>query len=363
MTTLEACVSLNLLPGMGPIRLRRLVDRFGSPEGVLQARSSELRGIDGIGPETASAILQWERHADPQQEIARAERFGARIVTQFDPEYPALLREIHDPPIVLYVRGELSPKDRTAIGVVGTRKPTHYALGTAKKLSFQLAYAGITVVSGLALGIDTAAHQGALAANGRTIAVIGSGLEKLYPPENRELADRICETGAVVTEFPMQTSPDRRSFPMRNRIISGLGVGLLVVEAGSRSGALISATQAVEQGRSVYAIPGQIDTPNAVGSNRLIQQGARLVLSAEDILDDFQMLFPRQPELQPPPTRETLAGTEKKIYDALEDEPTGLEAILSKSRLPSAEVSSTLLALEMKRLVKQLPGSRFVKLR
>jgi len=363
MTTLEACVTLNLLPGMGPIRMRRLIERFGSPEAILAARSSEIRSLQGLGPEVADAITNWEKHADPQHEIARAEKFGAEIVTQFDENYPPLLREIHDPPIVLYVRGTLKRTDRTSIGVVGTRKPSHYALTTSKKLSYQLAYAGVTVVSGLARGIDTAAHQGAIAANGRTIAVIGSGFEKLYPPENKELATRIAENGAVVSEFPMQCQADRRTFPMRNRIISGMSFGLLVVEAGFRSGALISANQAGEQGRSLYAVPGRIDSPNAMGSNTLIQQGAKLVMSAQDVLDDFSILFPTTPEMEPAGPREQLDATEKAVYDAIGDDPTAPDEIISKSRLPSAKVFSTLLALEMKRLVKQLPGTRFTKLR
>jgi len=363
MTSLEACVTLNLIPGMGPIRMRRLMDRFGSPEAILAARASELRSTQGIVADVADAIAHWEKHADPQAEIARAEKFGARIVAQSDPDYPPLLREIHDPPILLYVWGSLKSTDRTAIGVVGTRKPSHYALTTSKKLSYQMAYAGVTVVSGLARGIDTAAHQGAIAANGRTIAVIGSGLERLYPPDNQELAELISQNGAVVTEFPMQFPPDRRTFPMRNRIISGMAFGILVIEAGFRSGALISANQAGEQGRSLYAVPGRIDSPNAMGSNTLIQQGAKLVMSAQDILDDFQILFPTQPEILPPSPREQLSVQETAVYDAIGDDPTSPDEIISKSRLPSGEVFSTLLALEMKRLVKQLPGTRFTKLR
>ena len=218
------------------------------------------------------------------------------------------------------------------------------------------------MVSGLARGIDTAAHSAALAAKGRTIAVLGSGLGALYPPENRALAERIAGSGAVVTEFSMTTEADRQTFPMRNRIISGLSAGLLVIEAGVASGALISATQAADQGRSIYAVPGRIDHPGAIGSNRLIQQGAKLVTNAQDILDDFGLLFPQMPNLARPVVEPNLTPTERSVHESIGDEETPIDTIIAKCGLPTHEVSSTLLALEMRKLVKQLPGSRFVKI-
>ncbi len=348
---------------MGPVRLRKLLAAFGSPGRILIAREEELRNVDGVGQEVARSIASWESHVDVAGEIQRVEMAGATVLIQSDPGYPECLREIHDPPIVLYVLGEMSEGNRPSIGVVGTRKPTHYAAECAKKLSFQLAYSGITVVSGLARGVDTLAHQGALAAKGRTVAVIGSGLNRLYPPENRELAARIAaEGGAVISEFPMETSADKQTFPMRNRIISGLSFGLLVVEAGGRSGALISASQAVEQGRSIYAIPGRIDNPGAIGSNRLIQQGAKLVCSAEDILDDLQILFRDRPKLTPPPPPSSLNETESKVFSRMGSEEVTVDELVAKTGLLSHHLSSSLLALEMRGLVKQLPGSRFVKL-
>jgi DNA processing protein len=232
-------------------------------------------------------------------------------------------------------------------------------------LSYQIAYAGLTVISGLARGIDTAAHQGALAAKGRTIAVIGSGLSRLYPPENQALAEKISNgNGAILSEFSMEIEPDRQTFPMRNRIISGWSHGILVVEAGLNSGALITASQAVEQGRSVYAVPGHINAPSAMGSNRLIQQGAKLVMSASDILDDLQILLP---DTKPSPEAAArplppLSEEERRIYDAINASETPIDQIAAKCDLPSATVSSTLLRLELKRLVKQLPGKYFVKL-
>ena len=219
---------------MGPVRLRKLLEVFETPERILSAKRSELRSIDGIGNEVAEQIANWESTVDLSAELARIRDFGAEVITAQSPTYPRQLREIHAPPIVLYVWGELTERDQHAIGVIGSRRTSHYGAECAKKLSYQLAYAGLTVISGLARGIDTAAHQGALAAKGRTIAVIGSGLSKLYPPENAALADKIRSgNGAVVSEFSMAVEPDRQTFPMRNRIISGWSHGILVVEAGS----------------------------------------------------------------------------------------------------------------------------------
>jgi DNA processing protein len=362
LTDTEAHIALNMIPRLGPVRLRRLLDAFGTPQRILTATEAELRDVTGIGPEAAKSIAGWERTVDLAAELKRVADFGATVIAQGSPDYPARLREIHDPPIVLYVWGELTERDRHAVGVVGTRKPTHYATECAKKMSYQLAYAGLTVFSGLALGIDTAAHQGALAARGRTVAVIGSGLNQLYPPRNKELAERIAAgNGAVVSEFPMDTPPDKQTFPMRNRIVAGCSFGLLVVEAGLNSGALITANQAADQGRAIYAIPGRIDTPTALGSNKLIQQGAKLVMSAQDILDDLGMLFPETPEISQPTPPTNLSEAERIVLQALGEEESHIDFLTSRTGLPTANVSSTLLALEMRRLVKQLPGSRFVR--
>jgi DNA processing protein len=362
MTETEAHIALNMVPRLGPVRLRRLLDVFETPQRILSASATELERVDGLGPQAAQSIAGWEKTVDLSAELKRIADFGARVLIPSDNEYPELLRTIHDPPIVLYVWGALIDRDRHAIGIVGTRKPSHYATECAKKLAYQLAYSGLTVYSGLARGIDTAAHQGALAAKGRTIAVMGSGLNHLYPPQNRELAEKIADGhGAVITEFSMDIPPDKQTFPMRNRIVAGSSFGLLVVEAGFNSGALITANQAADQGRAIYAIPGRIDNPVALGSNKLIQQGAKLVQSAQDILDDMGLLFSEQPTLAALKTTQELSENEHQVLNALTDDENHVDAITSRSRLPSAIVSSTLLALEMKRLVKQLPGSRFVK--
>ena len=359
MTESEAYIALNMVPRIGPVRVRRLLEAFGSPMAVLTTQIARLQAVSGIGPEAAKALTDWESHVDLPGELDLVKQHGARVVTLASPDYPALLRDIHDPPTVLYMMGDILERDRHAIGVIGTRKPTHYASDCAKKLSYQLAYAGVTVVSGLARGVDTPAHQAALAAKGRTIGVLGSGLLEFYPPENKELAEKIATSGAVITEFSMRVKADRQTFPMRNRIISGCSFGVLVVEAGASSGALISANQAGEQGRSIYAVPGRIDNPNAIGSNRLIQQGAKLITSAADILDDLNVLIPAERAKTAPAE---LSPDEQTILDAIETNETALDFIVGKSGLPMPKVASTLLALEMKRRVKQLPGQEFVRL-
>ncbi|MDR3402860.1 MAG: DNA-processing protein DprA [Chthoniobacter sp.] len=362
MNSTEASIALNMVPGVGPVRLRRLLEVFETPEQVLLARAGQLRAVDGVGQEVAEAIAGWQDKVDLGAELKRITDFGAKVITGESAEYPRMLREISNPPIVLYVWGELIERDQHALGVVGSRQTSHYGLECAKKLSYQLAYAGLTVVSGLARGIDTAAHQGALAAQGRTVAVIGSGLMELYPPENQGLAEKIAASGAVVSEFPMTVPPSTQTFPYRNRIVAGWGSGLLVVEAGHKSGALITATQALEHGRLVYAVPGQIDRPTSAGSNRLIQQGAKLVTGAADILDDLSILFHEPSKKGPPATTPTLSPEEQIILGTVDSAETPLDLIVTKSGLPMPKVASTLLALEMKRLVKQLPGQQFVKI-
>jgi DNA processing protein len=361
VTRKEAFVALNMVQNLGPVRLRRLLDAFGDPTRVLSAGRHELERIDGLTRPLIDSLIGWESNIDLTRELALVQEFGAEIMTLDDSAYPRLLREIHDPPTVLYVWGNLTERDHQAIGVVGSRRTSTYGLECAKKLSYQIAYSGITVVSGLARGIDTAAHQGALAAKGRTVAVLGTGLLHLYPAENRLLAERTAASGAVVTEFPMQTTPDRQTFPMRNRIISGWGFGLLVVEAGMNSGALISASQAADQGRNLYAVPGQIDRPTSFGTNRLIQQGAKLVMSVDDIIEDLQTLFPKAPELIPSKPPE-IEGDLLKVYESINENETSIDEIIRHAQLPAGTVTAALLQLEMKHLVKQLPGKYFVKL-
>lgn len=363
MNETEASIVLNMLSHVGPIRFQKLRKHFGTAVAILQARQEELCQVTGIGVEVSNSIRRWEQEVDLAAELQLVSQRGARVLTLLDKEYPSLLREIVDPPIVLYILGELSEQDhRCGVGVVGSRLASHYALEAAKKMSYQLAYAGLTIYSGLARGVDTVAHQAALAAKGRTVAVLGSGLGRLYPQENEALVEKIVPSGAVLTEFPMNMPPSKQSFPKRNRIISGCSFGVLVAEAGSHSGALISAQQALEQGRSLYAIPGRIDQATAIGSNRLIQQGAKLVMEATDILQDLPLLFPTVPELVSSRPKNLLLAEDLAIYQAIDDDPTPVDQIIKKSCLPTALVSSKLLALELAGHVRALPGQRYVKL-
>ncbi len=369
MTRTEAFLALNLLPRIGPIRVRRLLERFGGPERILAASPAELKSVPGIGDEMADSIRDWENLVDITEEQRRMREHGVGLLTLDDDAYPAALRNIHDPPHLLYIKGKILPRDQHAIAVVGSRRITHYGREAARRLSFQLAHAGVTILSGLARGIDTAAHEAALAANGRTIAVLGSGIGHLYPPENAPLAERIAEHGAVLSEFPVLYVPDRQSFPLRNRIVSGMSRGILVVEAPARSGALITANQAMEQGRNVYAVPGPIDRPSSEGCNRLIQEGAKLVIDSRDVLDDMELLLPpppRQTELElgpsAPDTSPPLDEAERALLAALGDDTLPIDTLIESASLPSAVVSASLLKLEMKRLIKQLPGKYFVKL-
>ncbi len=365
MTRTEAYLALNLLPKIGPVRVRRLVERFGSPERALLATSGEILTLDGFNEELARTVSKWEEHCDLQKEQARIAELGLKIVTREDEMYPPLLREIHDPPVVLYVWGELTKRDFHGIGVVGSRGATAYGMGMTKKLSFQISYAGYSVISGLARGIDTTAHEAALAAKGRTIGVLGSGIGAFYPPENLALGERMSQNGAVVSEYPVDRIADKQTFPYRNRIVAGWSCGLLVVEAPARSGSLITAQQAVEQGRTVYAVPGNIDRPTSMGCNRLIQQGAKLVTDGADILDDLNTLFPTapsSPKLAEPRPAVALTLDEEILFRAIGTDEAHINDLTDRSGLTPATVSSTLMRLEMKRLVRPLPGKRYTRL-
>jgi DNA processing protein len=365
MTRTEAWLVLNLLPQVGPVRVRKLLQHFGSPERILSAKSSDILQIEGFGLNQAENIAGWEAQVDLEGELKKVKERDLTLLTQEDELYPPLLREIYNPPLVLTVWGKLTKRDHNALGVVGSRHATHYGLSTAKKLSFQIAYAGYTVVSGLARGIDTAAHEAALAAKGRTVAVIGSGMGKLYPPENMALAERIAQNGAVVSEYPVDRPADKQTFPYRNRIVAGWTCGLIVVEAPLRSGSLITAQQATEQGRTVYAVPGPIDKPTSAGCNRLIQQGAKLIMDGADVLDDLMTLFPTAPKA--PKVEEsrpvvTLTLEEEILYNAISTDEAHINDITTDSGLTTATVSATLMRLEMKRMIRALPGRRYVRL-
>jgi DNA processing protein len=318
--------------------------------------------VEGIGPELAKGLASWESSTNAEKERKWAEELGLTVVTPADATYPPSLGEIYDPPLVLYIKGKVPETWPRGVAVVGSRETSHYGLETAKKLGYQLAYAGVPVISGLARGIDTAAHLGALAAKGTTWAVLGCGLDQIYPPENDALAGKIVESGGcLVSELALGTSPDKRTFPMRNRIVSGLSFGVLVIEAGRQSGALITARQALDQGRQVFAVPGRIDNPQAQGCHQLLKDGAKLVEGVEDILAELEFLIPRESVATPRPLPANLSGDEEKVYAAIELDETPIDTITQRTGLPPGAVSSTLLGLEMRKLVKQLPGKVFVR--
>ena len=367
MDSREALVALNMIDHVGPVRVRQLLEFFGEASAILKASLSQLLKVRGIGEDTAESIAGWEGNIDLGAELKRSQEFGCHILIQTDEEYPDLLRQIYDPPIVLYVKGQITPKDKNAVAMVGSRQTTHYGLEVARKLAYQLAYVGVTVVSGGARGIDTAAHQGALTAKGRTIAVLGTGINIVFPSENAELFERIAAHGAVVTQFPFNRAADKQTFPIRNRIVAGMTLGTVVVEAHLTSGAMITSNFATEYGRQVFAVPGRIDSPRSKGCHELIKKGAKLCESAEDILSEFEYLFPATN--RPPAANETgvlpaieLSETEQKVYDVLQTkEETSIDEVIRQSGLPSSTVSVALLGLEMKRLIKQLPGKLFVR--
>ena len=367
MDSREALVALNLIEGVGPVRVRQLLELFGEPSAVLSAGKTRLLNVRGIGPETAEAISNWEKSVDLAGELKRIADYGCNVIIQSDPEYPASLREIYDPPVVLYVKGALTNADKNAVAMVGSRQTTHYGIETARKLAYQLAYVGVTVVSGGARGIDTASHQGAMSAKGRTVCVLGTGINIVFPPENQELFARIAEHGAVVTQFPFNRNGDRQSFAIRNRIVAGMTLGTVVVEANLTSGALITANFATEYGRQVFAVPGRIDSPRSKGCHDLIKKGAKLCEGAEDILSEFEYLFPASN--RPPSPGETgvlpaleLSEIEQKLVDAVhENQENSIDEIIRRCGLPVSAVNVGLLGLEMKRVVKQLPGKLFVR--
>ncbi|MBI5967449.1 MAG: DNA-protecting protein DprA [Deltaproteobacteria bacterium] len=352
-------MALLMAPGVGSVLFRRLTEAFGSPEAVFKASSKSLALVEGIGPKVVAALRRFDWKDRVEREIRCAENLGARLVTWEDEEYPANLKEIYDPPPLFYVLGLLTPRDKMAVAVVGSRYPTTYGKGAAERIARGLSVQGITVISGLARGVDSCAHRGALSAGGRTIGVLGCGIDIIYPPENRELFGQVVAQGAVISEFPLGTPPDSDHFPIRNRVISGLSLGVAVVEATIRSGSLITARFALEQGRDVYAVPGNVDSPRSEGTNRLIKQGAKLVTQAEDILEEILPLRDRPPLEEPPKPK--LSEEEAKVFSVLSREARHIDQVIAQSALSSPKVSAILLSLELAGHIKQLPGMRFIR--
>ncbi len=362
MTEREAYIALNMMDRIGPVGVRSLVGVLGSAAAIFEAPIDELKKAAGIGQELAASIVRQRDTLDLDSELKHAVETDTRIITVLDEEYPPTLRDIHDPPLALYMRGALLPKDRHAVAVVGTRRATRYGMDVTRKFAYQLGQAGICVTSGLALGVDTVAHEGALQGGGRTVAVIGSGLDHIYPDQNIELAQRIADgNGALLSEFPFSLKPDKTTFPMRNRIVSGMSTGVLVVEAGKRSGAIITANQALAQGRSVFAVPGRIDSFMSVGTNALLKDGAFAVTCVQDILEHFEMLIPRQAYEGSPESKAVIKPPElsedgNKIVGLLEKGEMSVDALIRESGISTARISSLLITLELKKIIRILPG-------
>ena len=374
---LRELLRLTLTSGIGPATYRALLERFGTAKRILRASSSELKQVPGVGPVLADRIVASRTEVDPETELLLCQKHNVQIVQRTQPEYPSLLHDIHDTPPLLYVRGTLEPSDQFAIALVGSRRCTPYGLRVCEKLSRSLGRAGLTVVSGLARGIDAAAHRGAMKGGGRTLAVVANGLEEIYPPEHAELADQIAGSGAILTEMPMRQKPLAGLFPQRNRLIAGLCLGVVVIEAAPRSGSLLTAQHALEQNREVLAVPGPVDSLSSRGCHQLIRDGAKLVSSVEDILEELAPQIrgrlprtdqvPTGPQAPAPVTAESptaarsLSEQELSILGQLDDLPRPADDLIGRTGLTASQVMATLSVLEMRRLIRRMPGNQFVR--
>ena len=351
---------LTAIPKLGANRIKKLISAFKSPENVLNARADEISMIPGFDKKIADSIVRNRDDKFVEKQLKILEAMNAGIVSLWDNEYPENLKNIFDPPILLFVRGEFKDKDKFSISVVGSRSPSVYGKLAAEKLSAELVRDGITIVSGFARGIDSVAHRSALDSGGRTIAVLGCGVNIIYPPEQRGLFFRIIDNGAVISEYPFDTPPDPYNFPRRNRIISGLSLGTLVVEAGEKSGALITANQALEQNREVFAMPGHINFPTSRGTNDLIKSGAKLVQSGNDIIEEIAPHIKKK-DIEEKVIPE-LTQDEQIVFSILSESPVHIDKVAELSGKKTSEVSVVLLNLELKGIVKQLPGTKFIRI-
>jgi DNA processing protein len=363
-SVLKSWLALLTVPKVGPVRYISLVKHFGSPEKVLSASEKEIAELPDIGLVVGSNIknqVDWDK---VEEQLKLVEKNQIQIVTFKDKNYPENLRSIYDPPPFLFVKGEISKEDRNAVAIVGCRFASGYGKKITEKIGRELAKNGITIVSGMARGIDSIAHISALKENGRTLAVFGSGLDVIYPPENKKLANEIASNGAIISEFFLGTKPEAPNFPRRNRLISGLSLGVVIVEAGTKSGALVTASCALEQNREVFAIPGNLGSKNSEGTNALIKQGAKLVTAVEDILEELKITTKGK---RPDSSAQTevdvshLSEMERNIFKLISDEPYHIDKIATQASVNVPQALSALLSLELKGLVKQLSGKMFVR--
>lgn len=370
MENFKALIGLNMFLNIGGIRLKKLLEHFDEPRDILKASPGELSAVCGIGERSARVVSSFRKEA-VDEEIYLAERNKLKVIVWGSADYPVNLKFIPDPPIVLYVRGKIKKEDNFGIAVVGSRRASFYGLTCAEKISRELTERGVTVVSGLARGVDTSAHKGALKGGGRTIAVLGSGFGYIYPPENKRLVDEITCSGAVISEFPVNTAVRKQNFPRRNRIISGLSLGVVVVEAARNSGALITANFALEQGREVFALPGKIDSSTSLGTNELIQQGAKLLTGVKDIFEEFDFYTGGQRRVLPvKKSREDfsaddvgLSAHESKLLEVISAQAIHVDEIIERTDIASSRIHSLLLGLQLKKIIRELPGKRFIRIK
>ncbi|HQO57354.1 MAG TPA: DNA-processing protein DprA [Candidatus Omnitrophota bacterium] len=373
MTEKEAVVVLNAVPALSNHMISRLVGELGTAKAVLAAGPRTLAAVGDVSSAAVKNIGGFRQDEFLKEETARCSALKVRVTTRWEESFPRILKQIPDCPVVLYHKGDIQPTDERSVAIVGSRRATLYGRLMAEQLASRLADLGITIVSGLARGIDSAAHTGSLKAHGRTLAVLGCGLNRIYPPENEELVEGISLNGAVVSEFPLKTPPLRYNFPRRNRIISGLSLGVIVVEAHRRSGALITSRFALEQGREVFAVPGRIDQPAAWGANQLIKDGAKLILGVEDVLAELQIPLrncPRQAfVLEESPRREgeepaadvRLTAEQQFIYNTLNKNPRHIDDLAVQCQKSAAGMMESLLQLELRGFVKRWPGQYYSK--
>lgn len=367
MENLQDWLALNLVPGLGASSCKRLIDFFGGPRQVFKANTSELLKVPGIRKNAVTEITKKATYKKAEKEVNQAQKENITIITWDNPDYPALLKNIHNPPLLLYVKGSPAHLDSSALAIVGARAATSYGQRVAENIAYQLAQRNMTIVSGLALGVDTSAHNGSLKTGGNTIAVLGCGVDVIYPDQNRKLYEKISNKGAIISEYPLGTKPESFRFPARNRIISGLSLGVLVVEAAKRSGSLITAKLALEQGREVFAVPGMVDSAKSEGAHRLLQEGAKLVHSVDDIIEELPVDYsPLQPTdlLDSKATRDfrqEMNDEEKLLFSFLDVYPKTIDDIILTTGLPTPKVSELLLLLEIKGLIEVLPGKQYQK--
>lgn len=360
MNDFESLVGLNLIPQIGSARLETLLGYFGRPQEIFKSGRGVLDRL--LGCRISESIASFDK-CRLEKDLTQAREAGLEILTLMDPEYPRNLREIPSAPIVLYVRGRINASDSLSLGIVGSRRASFYGLSCADKFAAELSRNNLTIVSGLARGVDTCAHRGALRAGGRTIAVMGSGFNHIYPPENRALVEEIPRNGAVVSEFPMETLPLAQNFPRRNRLISGLSLGVLVTEASRNSGALITVDFALEQGRDVFAIPGRIDTSSSGGTNELLKQGARLVTCSQDIIEELNLDDAGRTSSLAPEAKENILCAKEAgmLYNCIGDKAVTVDELIGKTSFPAGMVLGLVLGLRLKGLVRELPGKQFIR--